>query len=266
MRAERRRNREKYILVILIVCCASVALAEDFRTIKGKEYKNATVTRVDADGIVVRTTRGISRLYFAELPDDVQARFGHDPAKIEAEVAAARAAEEKRIEEQKAAERERAEREKNAESDLKHSLDQSQVKSALDAPAKAPPVTLGSEIHRGYDEIQNADLPWKPEEMKQAADRLVQRNDQLGRNTYGYVLGAHFALWSHLQLAWQHFGNDLQRRDHYDAVAMSVWLKIKLDLVDAGLKLPQFLAALPVEAPTVARWEQRHPEDSTASK
>jgi hypothetical protein len=259
MRAERRRNRGKYILVILIVCCASVGLAEDLRTIKGKEYKNATVTRVDADGIVVRTTRGISKLYFAELPDDVQARFGHDPAKIEAETAAAKAAEEKRIDEQKAAK-------ENAESDSKRSLDISQLKSSLDAPAKAPPVTLGSEIHRGYDEIQNADLPWGPEEMKQAADRLVQRNDQLGRNTYGYLLGAHFALWSRLQLAWQHFGNDLQRRDHYDAVAMSVWLKIKLYLVDAGLKLPQLLAALPGEATTVARWEQRHPQDSTASK
>lgn len=262
MRTERKRNRKKHILVILIVCCASVALAEDFRTIKGKEYKNATVTRVDADGIVVRTKAGISRLYFGELPEDVQMRFGHDPAKIEAEAAT----KEKRIEEQKAAEQERAEREKNAESDLKRSLDQSQVKSPLDAPAKAPPVTLGSEIHRGYDEIQNADLPWEPEGMKQAADRLVQRNDQLGRNTYGYVLGAHFALWSRLQLAWQHFGNDLQRRDHYDAVAMSVWSKIKLDFVDAGLKLPQFLAAFPGEAPTVARWEQRHPQDSTASK
>jgi len=42
--------------------------------------------------------------------------------------------------------------------------------------------------------------------MKHAADRLVQRNDQLGRNTYGYVLGAHFAVWSRLQLAWQEFG------------------------------------------------------------
>ena len=262
MRAERKRNRKKHVLVILIVCCASVALAEDFRTIKGKEYKNATVTRVDADGIVVRTKAGISRLYFGELPEDVQMRFGHDPAKVEAEAAA----KEKHIDEQNAAEQAQAEREKNAESDLKRSLDQSQVKSPLDAPAKAPPVTLGSEIHRGYDEIQNADLPWELEGMKQAADRLVQRNDQLGRNTYGYFLGAHFALWSRLQFAWQHFGNDLQRRDHYDAVAMSVWLKIKLDLVDAGLKLPQFLAALPGEAPTVARWEQRHPEDSTASK
>ena len=121
-------NRSTF--VILIVCFASIALADDFKTTKGKEYKNATVMRVEADGIVVRTKEGISKLYFAELPDDVQARFGHDPAKIEAEAAAARAAQEKRIEEQKAAEHQRieeqkaaerqhAETEKNAESDLK---------------------------------------------------------------------------------------------------------------------------------------------------
>jgi hypothetical protein len=89
-------------VVILIGCFVSIALADDFKTIHGKEYKNATVTRVEADGIVVRTKGGISKLYFVELPKDVQARFGHDPAKIEAEAAAARAAaraaEEKRIE------------------------------------------------------------------------------------------------------------------------------------------------------------------------
>jgi hypothetical protein len=113
-------------LAILTALCVSMALADDFKTIKGKEYKNATVTRVDADGIVVRTKGGISKLYFGELPDDVQARFGHDPAKIEAEGAAARAAEEKRIEEQRAAERQRAETEKNAESASKRGLNAEQ--------------------------------------------------------------------------------------------------------------------------------------------
>jgi len=62
--------------VILIVCFATLALAEDFRTTKGKEYENATIVRVEADGIVVRTKGGISKLYFVELPEDVQARFG----------------------------------------------------------------------------------------------------------------------------------------------------------------------------------------------
>jgi hypothetical protein len=53
----------------------STALAEDFKTINGKEYKNVTVSRVEADGIVIKTKTGISKIYFVELPKDVQERF-----------------------------------------------------------------------------------------------------------------------------------------------------------------------------------------------
>jgi hypothetical protein len=66
--------------VILVLCFASLALAEDFKTISGKEYKNATVSRVEADGIVLRTKTGISKVYFIELPKDVQKRFLPSPA------------------------------------------------------------------------------------------------------------------------------------------------------------------------------------------
>jgi hypothetical protein len=68
-------------LVILIVCFASVALADDFKTIDGKEYKNVTVSRVEPDGIVLITKSGISKVYFAELPKEVQERFHYDPEK-----------------------------------------------------------------------------------------------------------------------------------------------------------------------------------------
>jgi len=42
--------------VILIVCFASIALADDFKTNNGKEYKNASVTQVEADGRNVHRT------------------------------------------------------------------------------------------------------------------------------------------------------------------------------------------------------------------
>jgi hypothetical protein len=54
--------------VILIVCFATLALADDFKTINGKEYKSATVSRVESDGIVLRTKSGITKVYFTELP------------------------------------------------------------------------------------------------------------------------------------------------------------------------------------------------------
>ena len=68
--------------VILIVCFASIALSDDFKTINGREYKDATVSRVESDGIVLKTKSGISKVYFTELPKEVQERFLPSPVKI----------------------------------------------------------------------------------------------------------------------------------------------------------------------------------------
>ena len=54
---------------------------QDFKTVDGKEYKNVTVSRVEPDGIVVRSKSGILKLYFTELPKGVQERFHYDQQK-----------------------------------------------------------------------------------------------------------------------------------------------------------------------------------------
>ena len=59
-------------------------MAEDFKTVKGKEYKGATIMRVERDGIVLKSKTGISKVYFFELPKDVQERFHPTPAKTAA--------------------------------------------------------------------------------------------------------------------------------------------------------------------------------------
>jgi len=69
------------VFTLFILCCASAVVAEDFTTVNGKEYTEATVTRVDPDGIVVKTKSGITKLYFTELPKEVQERFHYDSAK-----------------------------------------------------------------------------------------------------------------------------------------------------------------------------------------
>jgi sRNA-binding protein len=71
-------------LTLLTICVASIAMADDFKTIAGKEYKDATVTRVEPDGILVKYKSGISKLYFAELPKEVQQRFHYDPQRATA--------------------------------------------------------------------------------------------------------------------------------------------------------------------------------------
>ena len=69
-------RRVKYCgTLILAVLFASLALSEDFKTINGKVYKDATVSRIEPDGLVLRTAAGISKVYFTELPQEVQERF-----------------------------------------------------------------------------------------------------------------------------------------------------------------------------------------------
>src|SRR5438477_96010 len=68
------------ILAFLILSFTSFALADDFKLIDGREYKDATVSRVEPDGIVLRTKWGIAKVYFVELPKDEQERFRYNPA------------------------------------------------------------------------------------------------------------------------------------------------------------------------------------------
>jgi hypothetical protein len=63
---------------------ASIAPADDFKTLEGKEYRNVTVSRVEPDGIVLTTKTGISKVYFVELPKEVKERFLPSPPKISA--------------------------------------------------------------------------------------------------------------------------------------------------------------------------------------
>src|SRR5438034_11531233 len=69
-----------YIFVILTLCFISTALADDIKTIDRKKYKDATISHVESDGIVIKTKTGISKIYFVELPKDVQERFHYGSA------------------------------------------------------------------------------------------------------------------------------------------------------------------------------------------
>src|SRR5207302_1774852 len=71
-------------LAVSFLCLASVALADDFKTVDGKEYKNVTVSRVEPDGIVLVGSSGVSKVYFTELPKEVQERFHYDAAEAAA--------------------------------------------------------------------------------------------------------------------------------------------------------------------------------------
>jgi len=67
-------------VLISVFLLPAIVFADDFKTVNGKEYKNAKVSRVEPDGIVLITKSGISKVYFTELPKEVQERFHYDPA------------------------------------------------------------------------------------------------------------------------------------------------------------------------------------------
>lgn len=79
MKAVKQLIKAVVILIIVTVFATSVAVAEDFKAVNGKEYKDATISRVEPDGIVIKYKVGISKIYFMELPKGVRERFYYDP-------------------------------------------------------------------------------------------------------------------------------------------------------------------------------------------
>src|SRR6266705_4251869 len=69
----------KTALAILAALSASIALADDFKTTDGKEYKNAKINRVEPDGIVISFSGGIVKIPFADLSQELQRKYNYDP-------------------------------------------------------------------------------------------------------------------------------------------------------------------------------------------
>jgi hypothetical protein len=73
-----RRVNYGQTAVAVLALSASLAFAEDFKTINGKEYKNATVSHVEPDGIMIKFSGGLVKIPFTDLPQQVQQRFHYN--------------------------------------------------------------------------------------------------------------------------------------------------------------------------------------------
>jgi hypothetical protein len=69
------------IWMLGIVAGVGSVAAEDIETINHQVYKNATVSRVEPDGIVIAISSGIVTIPFSELSQEYRSRFGYDEAK-----------------------------------------------------------------------------------------------------------------------------------------------------------------------------------------
>ena len=75
-------NPRNTIIAILAALSASLALAQNFQTINGKQYKNASVIHVEPDGITIKFSGGISKIPCEEITKADQQRFNCcDPQK-----------------------------------------------------------------------------------------------------------------------------------------------------------------------------------------
>jgi len=180
----------------LILSFTSVVLADDFKTIKGKEYKNAKVSRVEPDGIVLVTKSGISKVYFTELPKDVQERFNYDPDKGAAYSAEQNAAlEQLRKRQEEAMTKRTGKTEKNN----KYVGEQKAASEARQAQQEKI-----RQLQSRYDELQKQerDLIRRIQE----AERLPRYlSGQSGRKHYSYLNPA----WQYVP-DWQNSLNDIR--------------------------------------------------------
>jgi hypothetical protein len=85
----------KWRMFLPILAAPLLLHAEDWTTVDGKVFKNVTVVSHDDGYVTILDDSGGGRVMLTELPAPLRARFGFDPAKASAWVAAAEAAEEK---------------------------------------------------------------------------------------------------------------------------------------------------------------------------
>jgi len=72
-------------ITVLATALITIAISrgEDFKTADGVVH-SGKLLKVEADGIKITTDNGIEKLFFSQLPADVRAKYGYDPARAAA--------------------------------------------------------------------------------------------------------------------------------------------------------------------------------------
>jgi hypothetical protein len=97
------------VLPLLVLGLANTSTAQDEKipeitTASGKTYRDVRITKVTPSEVSIAHEAGAARIPFAELPEDLKAKLGYDPAKAEAhKQAAAKAAAEAQMQNAEAA-------------------------------------------------------------------------------------------------------------------------------------------------------------------
>ncbi len=167
------------LLIGALVLAVNGILADDFKTIDGKEYKNTKVSRVEPDGIVLITKSGISKVYFTELPKEVQERFYYDAAK-----AAAYSGEQTANQEALYKQRQELER-RRVEERERYWSEQTQIKSQREAEIqrqlRAAEQQRPAEIQRSTPSVSKEGMPEHTYELLQDYTIVIPGTTDLRR-------------------------------------------------------------------------------------
>jgi hypothetical protein len=68
-------------LTVLLFLFPLIALGEDLRAKDGTIYRQAKVSEVAADGLIVSYEKGMAKIDFDQLPKALQDRYGYEPRK-----------------------------------------------------------------------------------------------------------------------------------------------------------------------------------------
>ena len=70
----------RFIAIILTLCATGTAFGDIITNKAGQVYNVKKIVRSEPDGITVMHDTGLVKLFFWELPEDIQAKYGYDPA------------------------------------------------------------------------------------------------------------------------------------------------------------------------------------------
>lgn len=85
---------KKYLIMFITVFLTTARSAE-IKTLDGEVYKEASVTKSDDIGITIMHSDGVTRVPYANLPEEIRKKYPYVPSKEEMEEAAEREAMEK---------------------------------------------------------------------------------------------------------------------------------------------------------------------------
>ena len=70
----------RYIAIILALCAVSPTFGDVITNNAGQVFNVKKIVRTEPDGITIMHDTGLVKLFFWELPEDIQAKYGYDPA------------------------------------------------------------------------------------------------------------------------------------------------------------------------------------------